>query len=67
MTFLKMLFFMKIFSDYGFLVQMIYLSFLDMGPFMAFFSLWVLFFTIEFKVLGFEFEDADYSGLGSLS
>jgi hypothetical protein len=50
-VFMKILFFMKVFSDYGFLVQMIGLSILDLGPFLAFFGLWVLFFTIEFKIL----------------
>lgn len=48
---MKILFFMKVFADYGFLVQMIGLSILDLGPFLAFFGLWVLFFTIEFKIL----------------
>jgi len=67
LAFMKILFFMKIFSDYGFLVQMVFLSFLDMGPFMAFFSLWLLFFTIEFKVLGFEFDDSEYANLGSFT
>ena len=50
-VFMKILFFMKVFADYGFLVQMIGLSILDLGPFLAFFGLWVLFFTIEFKIL----------------
>ena len=59
-SFLKILFFMKIFEDYGFLVQMIFLSIMDLGPFLAFFSLWVLFFVIEFKVLKMEYEPDDY-------
>lgn len=54
---------MKIFSDYGFLVQMIGLSILDMGPFMAFFTLWVVFFAIENRVLMLEFDESEYSGL----
>ena len=64
-VFMKILFFMKVFADYGFLVQMIGLSILDLGPFLAFFALWVLFFTIEFKILGWEYEEEDYEGLTS--
>ena len=66
-VFMKLLFFMKVFADYGFLVQMIGLSILDLGPFLAFFSLWVLFFTIEFKVLQWEYEDKDYANLNSFT
>jgi len=62
-VFMKLLFFMKIFSDYGFLVQMIGLSILDMGPFMAFFTLWVVFFAIENRVLMLEFDESEYDGL----
>jgi hypothetical protein len=51
---------MKIFADYGFLVQMIFLSIMDLGPFLAFFSLWVLFFSIEFKVLKMEYSEEEY-------
>lgn len=62
-VFMKLLFFMKIFADYGFLVQMIGLSILDMGPFMAFFTLWVVFFAIENRVLMLEFDESEYSGI----
>ena len=63
-AFLKVLFFMKIFAEYGFLVQMIFLSIIDVGPFMTFFSLWVLYFTIEFKILKWEIDEEEYAGLG---
>mmetsp|Transcript_19632 Transcript_19632/g.30271 ORF Transcript_19632/g.30271 Transcript_19632/m.30271 type:complete len:202 (+) Transcript_19632:2112-2717(+) len=62
-AFLKVLFFMKIFAEYGFLVQMIFLSIVDVGPFMTFFSLWVLYFTIEFKILKWEMDEEEYKGL----
>ena len=52
--FFKILFFMKVYDDYGFLVQMINLSCIDAAPFLSFFFLWVLFFTVEFKLLQWE-------------
>lgn len=66
-VFMKLLFFMKVFADYGFLVQMIGLSILDLGPFLAFFALWVLFFTIEFKVLQWEYDESEYASLNSFT
>lgn len=64
--FIKILFFMKVFDDYGFLVQMIQISILDAAPFMSFFFLWVLFFTVEFKLLQWEVDDEEYSQLPSI-
>jgi len=60
---MKLLFFMKIFEEYGFLVQMIILSILDVRPFMAFFIIWVLFFTLIFRVMQMEYDESDYTGL----
>lgn len=45
-AFLKILFYLKIFSDYGFLVQMIKQSIIDIGGFLIFFMMWIVFFTI---------------------
>jgi len=46
LAFVKMLFFMKIRSEYGFLVQMVILSFYDLFAFLGFFFLWIAFFAI---------------------
>lgn len=46
---------------------MIFLSIMDLGPFLAFFSLWVLFFVIEYKVLKMEYEDEEYKALNSFT
>jgi len=62
-AFFKVLWFMKIFAEYGFLVQMVYLSILDAMPFFAFFVIWILFFTIIFQVLNMEYEESDYPGM----
>jgi hypothetical protein len=42
---------------------MIALSILDMGPFMAFFTLWVVFFAIENRVLMLEYDESEYSAI----
>lgn len=59
-AFLKVLFYMKIFSNYGFLVQMIKQSVLDIQGFLVFFMIWILFFSIQFKILDAEFDGGDY-------
>jgi hypothetical protein len=46
LAFVKALFFMKILPEYGFLVQMVILSFYDMFAFLGFFTLWIVFFAI---------------------
>jgi|TARA_B110000285_G_C14865479_1_gene486646 hypothetical protein len=61
--FVKILFFMKVYDDYGFLVQMVLQSVVDATPFLGFFSLWVLFFTVEGKLLKWEYDDGEYSQL----
>ena len=63
LAFIKGLFFMKIFSEYGFLVQMVILSFYDMFAFLGFFALWVVFFAIQFKIIKFEYSSDDYTHL----
>lgn len=57
--FVKILFFMKVYDDYGFLVQMVLQSCIDAMPFLGFFFLWVLFFTVEAKLLNWEISEDD--------
>lgn len=59
--FVKMLFFMKVYENYGFLVQMVGQSCIDAMPFLGFFSLWVLFFTVEGKLLNWELGEDEES------
>lgn len=61
--FVKILFFFKIYENYGFLVQMVQQSVIDASPFMGFYALWVLFFTVEGKLLKWEYDDKEYSEL----
>lgn len=62
-AFLKILFFLKIFSDYGFLVQMITTSISDITGFLIFFVMWIVFFAIQYQILQAEFGLDDYTGL----
>lgn len=63
LAFIKMLFFMKIKSEYGFLVQMVMLSFYDMFAFLGFFTLWIVFFAIQFKVIHLGYDAGGYVDL----
>ena len=51
LTFLKLLFFVRIFEDYGFLVQMIILCMQDLVPFFMSYLLFLNFFSMCFIVL----------------
>lgn len=51
LTFLKLLFFVRIFEDYGFLVQMIILCMQDLVPFFMTYLLFLNFFSMCFVVL----------------
>ena len=57
---------MKIFSEYGFLVQMVILSFYDLFAFLAFFALFVIFFAIQFKDINFGYSTDDYDDLPNI-
>ena len=59
------MFYLKIFSDYGFLVQMIKQSVFDIGGFLTFFMMWILFFSIQYKILEAEFEYKDSDSLNN--
>jgi hypothetical protein len=65
-AFLKVLYFLKIFSNYGFLVQMIKQSIIDISGFLVFFSMWILFFSIQYKILEAEFDLEEYKSLNML-
>ena len=51
LTFLKLLFFVRIFEEYGFLVQMIILCMQDLVPFFMSYLLFLNFFSMCFIVL----------------
>lgn len=57
--FVKTLFFVRIYEDYGFLVQMVGMTVLELVPFMVFFSFWIIFFTVCFQTLGVQINNDD--------
>lgn len=54
LAFLKLLFFVRIFEQYGFLVQMIILCLQDLIPFIVSYIMFLFIFTICFMVLQME-------------
>ena len=57
LTFLKLLFFVRIFEDYGFLVQMIILCMQDLVPFFMTYLLFLNFFAMCFVVLNCDIDE----------
>jgi len=58
-SFIKLLYFLRIFEQFGFLVQMVAKTCKEVLPFMAFFMLWIFFFTISSIILGSDIKDKD--------
>lgn len=57
LTFVKILFFVRIFKDYGFLVQMLIQTFIDLIPFFGSFVIMLVFFSISLATLRMEVDD----------
>lgn len=66
-VFIKVLFFMRINAKFGFLIQMLKLTVVDMGPFLFFFMIFSVFYAIENRVLKVEFDENDYDGINRFS
>ena len=57
--FFKVLFFIRIYADYGFLVQMVGMTIVQVIPFTLFFIMWITFFTVCYQTLKVEISSAD--------
>lgn len=66
-VFIKVLFYMRINAKFGFLIQMLKLTVVDMGPFLFFFMIFSIFYAIENRVLKVEFDEDDYDGINRFS
>ena len=66
-VFIKVLFFMRINAKFGFLIQMLKLTVVDMGPFLFFFMIFSIFYTIENRVLKVQFDENEYEGINRFS
>ena len=58
-AFTKILYFLRVFESFGFLVQMVGITIIKLIPFLVFFLLWVLLFTVNFQILRAEVKDED--------
>lgn len=56
LAFLKLLFFVRIFEEYGFLVQMIRLCVIDLIPFITSYMIFLMVFSVCFVVLKMEID-----------
>ncbi len=63
LTFVKLLFFLRIFKELSFLIQMLLGVFRDLKPFMLLFGIVIAFFTIIFAVL-LNDDLSSYEGVG---
>lgn len=66
LAFMKLAFFIRIFEDYGFLVQMILYCIIDLIPFIMSFMIFLVVFSISFVVLRNEI-DPDVNEVEGLS
>lgn len=57
--FVKILFFIRIYEEYGFLVQMVGNTVIQLIPFLVFFIMWILFFAILYWILKVEIDSGD--------
>ena len=63
LTFVKVLFFLRIFKELSFLIQMLLTVFRDLKPFILFFGTVIAFFSMIFAVL-LKDDLSNYEGLG---
>ena len=58
-SFFKVLFFLRIYANFAFLVQMLEMSIFQVFPFLVFFMMWVTLFTVSYQTLKVEISSAD--------
>ena len=66
-AFLKIMFFLRVFEQFGLLVDLVAQALSDAIPFTCFLIMWLVLFTLLFRILGYEVDDGDYSSLGEAS
>ena len=64
-SFFKILFFLRVFENFGKLVKLVAQCINDVNSFMFFFGGWIFVFSILFQILGLELFDEDYIGFNS--
>ena len=66
-SFLKIMFFLRVFEQFGLLVDLVAQALSDSIPFTCFLIMWLILFSLLFRILGFEIDDGDYSSMGQAS
>ena len=64
--FAKILYFLRIFDDYGFIVEMVGETIVQLIPFSSYFIMWILLFTVLFQTLQVEIPPDSYPNLTSI-
>jgi hypothetical protein len=65
MGFFKVLYFLRIFEQYGFFVQMLGLTVKKLVPFTVYFAIWVFLFSFMFKTLRVTFDGSGFPEVDS--
>jgi len=63
-SFMKSMFFLRVNDNFGHLVQLIGTCLYDVRQFMSFFFGWILFFALQYLVIGLEISTLEYPGIG---
>lgn len=65
LSFLKLMYFLRIFENFGHLIQMLQNCLIDISVFMVFLLSWILVYTLALDILNSSFDDGDYSNLNA--
>ena len=63
LSFLKGIYFLRIYEDFGHLIQMLTNCIKDISVFLVFLITWILVFTMMLDILEANFDDGDYKNL----
>ena len=67
MVTLKVFFFLRIYDDFGLLVQLFLQVLSDVTTFTTFFAGWIVIFAAIFQILGIQFDETDYPFLDTFT
>lgn len=67
MATLKIFFFLRIYDEFGLLVQLFLQVLSDVTTFSTFFGGWIVLFAVIFQTMGIAFDEGDYPNLGTFT
>ena len=65
LSFLKMIYFLRVYKEFGHLIQMLAKCIKDVSVFMVFLTTWISLFAVMLNMLEVEFSDDDYPNLNT--